>query len=108
AGGQGEPVEDLSHAINAMMEKLETVRSLFSEESKSTRDILAEDSNAYLPGTTAFNYMRFFQASSREKLSIILEAEEHILGLKDGKNRFVQQVTMLAQAFSISMPNERA
>ncbi len=108
AGGKGEPVEDLSHAIEAMMEKLELVRGFFAEESNATRDILAEDSKAYLDGATNFNYMRFFAASSREKLTIILEAEEHLLGIKDGKNRFVQQVTMLAQAFSISMPNERA
>jgi len=37
-----------------------------------------------------------------------LQAEEHILGLEDGKTRFIKEVTLLSQAFALSIPNERA
>jgi len=41
-------------------------------------------------------------------MSIILQAEEHILGLDDGKTRFIREVSLLSQAFALSVPNERA
>ena len=41
-------------------------------------------------------------------MQIILQAEEHILGLQDGKNRFVREVTAFSQAFALSMPHEQA
>jgi type I restriction enzyme R subunit len=31
-------------------------------------------------------------------MSIILQSEEHILGLDDGKTRFIREVTLLSQA----------
>ncbi len=41
-------------------------------------------------------------------MTVILEAQEHILGLEDGKNRFAKQVTLLSKAFSLSVPDSRA
>jgi type I restriction enzyme R subunit len=55
-----------------------------------------------------FNYRRFFKAEARDKLSIILQAEEHILGLAEGKARFIKEVTLLSQAFALSIPHEEA
>ncbi|NCS82742.1 MAG: DUF3387 domain-containing protein, partial [Ignavibacteria bacterium] len=55
-----------------------------------------------------FNYPRFFTTDAKEKLSIILQTEEHILGLQDGKNRFVREVTYLNQAFVLAMPHQEA
>ncbi len=55
-----------------------------------------------------FNYNRFFTGAPNEKLSIILQAEEHILGLQDGKQRFIREVTLLSQAFALSMPHPQA
>lgn len=43
-----------------------------------------------------------------KKLSLILAAEDHILGLDNGKKRFVDEVTALSQAFSIAIPHEQA
>jgi len=37
-----------------------------------------------------------------------LQTEEHILGLQDGKNRFVREVTYLNQAFVLAMPHQEA
>lgn len=108
AGGKGDPTENIEKAVELMLEKMEVVEQMFNEESKSQPDILREDAAAYLPDSFNFDYERFFTADAREKLQIILQAEEHILGLQDGKNRYVREVTALSQAFALSMPHEQA
>jgi type I restriction enzyme R subunit len=110
SGGKGDPAETQGKAIEAMLEKLEVVRQLFFEESKTREAIMVAEPTAYYgnyPGT-GFNYRRFFTALPKDKLSIILQAEEHILGLADGKNRFVNEVTLLSKAFALSIPHEEA
>lgn len=108
AGGKGDPTEQLGKAIEIMLEKLEVVRQFFNEDSKTRNDILAEEPEAYYENSYKFNYRRFFTVDPREKLSIILQAEEHILGLQNGKERFIREVTLLSQAFALAIPNERA
>ncbi len=101
AGGKGSPAENIRMAIDAFMEKIEVVRQMFNEESNTRKDILVEEPQAYYENSLKFNYRRFFVAGAEEKLSIILQAEEHILGLKDGKERFIKEVSLLSQALSI-------
>lgn len=108
SGGKGDPTEDIAQAVEVMMEKLEIVQQMFNEESKTQKDILVEELDAYYKGQFKFNYNRFFTGTSNEKLSIILQAEEHILGLEKGKERFIREVTLLSQAFSLSMPHQQA
>ena len=55
-----------------------------------------------------FDYKRYFNAETSEKLSIILAAEEHILNLEDGKKRYIDAVAALSKAFAISIPNKKA
>jgi type I restriction enzyme R subunit len=66
AGGKGDPTILQEQAVELMLEKLEVV------------------SNMYY----GFNYEEYFEADTSKKLSIILAAEEHILGLEDGKKRY--------------------
>lgn len=108
SGGKGDPTEDIEQAVEVMLEKLEVVQQMFNEESKTQKDILVEEPDAYYKGMFRFNYNRFFTGTPNEKLSIILQAEEHILGLQDGKQRFIREVTLLSQAFSLSMPHPKA
>ena len=108
AGGKGQPTLDIEKAIELMNEKYEVVQQFFNEKAKTQRDIVAEEPDAYYANSFKFNYKRFFQVESKEKLSIILQAEEHILGLEDGKTRFIREVTLLSQAFALSIPNESA
>jgi len=108
SGGKGEPTLEQDKAVELLLEKLEVVRQMFVETSKSYNAIMVEEPAAYYANSTGFNYNRFFKASPREKLSIILQAEEHILGLEDGKNRFVREVTLLSRAFALSVPHETA
>ena len=108
SGGKGDPTVKIEQAIAVMLEKLEVNQQMFNEESKTKKDILVEEPRAYYKGSNKFNYNRFFIGEPQEKLSIILQAEEHILGLHEGKDRFIREVSLLNQAFALSMPNENA
>ncbi len=59
-------------------------------------------------GRGGFPYEDYFAADTGKKLSMILAAEEHILGLEDGKKRFINEVTALSKAFAIAVPHEQA
>ena len=106
AGGKGDPTEDIEKAIHVLLEKLEVVEQMFAEVSISQEEILGEASEAYDDGGFAFE--RFFTADPRQKMEVILQAEEHILGLKEGKERFIRQVALLSQAFALTMPHPDA
>ena len=108
AGGKGEPTLDLEKAIALMNEKFEVVQQFFNKEAKTQNDIIAEEPEAYYANSYKFNYKRFFDVGAKEKMSIILQSEEHILGLEDGKTRFIREVTLLSQAFALSIPHPRA
>ena len=108
AGGKGQPTLDIEKAIELMNEKYEVVQQFFNEKAKTQRDIVAEEPQAYYANSFKFNYKRFFHVDAKEKLSIILQTEEHILGLEDGKTRFIREVSLLSQAFALSIPDERA
>jgi type I restriction enzyme R subunit len=108
AGGKGDPTLDLEKAIELMNEKYEVVQQFFNEEAKTQKDIVAEEPEAYYANSFKFNYKRFFNVEANEKMSIILQSEEHILGLEDGKARFIREVTLLSQAFALSIPHPRA
>jgi len=108
AGGKGDPTLNLERAIELMNEKYEVVQQFFNEESNTQKDIVVEEPEAYYENSFKFNYKRFFKVEAKEKLSIILQAEEHILGLQDGKTRFIREVNLLSQAFALSIPNEKA
>jgi type I restriction enzyme R subunit len=86
SGGKGDPAITQEKAVQLMLEKLEIVSQMFH----------------------GFPYEKYFEADTGKKLSLILSAEEHILGLDNGKKRFVDEVTALSQAFSIAIPHEQA
>ncbi len=86
AGGKGDPTLAQEQAVSLMLEKLEVVSALFH----------------------GFAYENYFEAETALKLSLILAAEEHILGLENGRKRFIDEVTALSQAFAIAVPHEQA
>ena len=106
AGGKGDPAENIEKAFEIFKEKLEVVQQMFNEDSITRNDILVEEPGAYYEGSFKFNYRRFFVVDAQEKLSIILQAEEHILGLQDGKERFIREVSLLSQALSLCITKE--
>ena len=106
AGGKGNPAEGIERALDVFREKLDVVQQMFHERTNTYEELLAAEPLAYYGDTIQFNYRRFMTADARGKLSIILQAEEHILGLQDGKERFIREVGMLGQALSLCITRE--
>jgi type I restriction enzyme R subunit len=65
AGGKGDPTLLQEQAVQLMLEKIEAVSAMYH----------------------GFPYENYFATDTAQKLSLILAAEEHILGLDDGKKR---------------------
>ena len=86
SGGKGVPALDQQKAVEVMLEKFEVVCQMFE----------------------GFDYENFFAADTQAKLKIILEAQEYILGLEKGKERFTREVLALSKAFALSVPDPEA
>lgn len=83
SGGKGVPAETHQKAVEIMLEKMEVVRGIFH----------------------GFCYSAFFSSAVKDKLSLILQAEDFILGVDDGKNRYIREVTLLGQAYALAKPD---
>ncbi|MBR5481630.1 MAG: type I restriction endonuclease subunit R [Bacteroidaceae bacterium] len=86
ADGKGNPTEQQEQAVALMMEKLEVVQQMLD----------------------GMSYVSYFSADVSTKLSLILQTEDYILGLDDGKKRFVNEVNALSKAFAIAIPHDKA
>ena len=86
SGGKGDPTQQQEQAVALMQEKLEVVQQMLH----------------------GLDYKQYFSADTSGKLSWILKTEDFILGLEDGKKRFVNEVTALGKAFALSVPHEAA
>ncbi len=79
----GIPIEE---AIAVMLEKVELTRNLLS----------------------GYDYGKGLTGSPTERLTTITEAMEHILGLDDGKQRYMQAVLELSHAFALAATTDEA
>ena len=86
ANGKGNPTEQQEQAVDLMMEKMEIIQQMLSK----------------------IDYKPYFDADVSTKLSLILQTEDYILGLQDGKKRFVNEVNALSKAFAIAIPHDEA
>lgn len=86
SGGKGDPAIAQEQAVGLMNEKLEVISHMLD----------------------GFAYEEYFATDTSGKLSIILAAEEFILGIDDGKKRFINEVNALSQAFAIAIPHDQA
>ncbi|MDF7675491.1 type I restriction endonuclease subunit R [Neisseriaceae bacterium ESL0693] len=88
AGGKGDPAEIQDKAVTLMQEKLEILQDMMH----------------------GYDYHTYFTATTAQRLNIILDAENHILGLDNGKAkpRFLVAVLALSQAFALATPHEKA
>lgn len=93
SGGKGKPAFDQEEAAAVMMSKYEIVAQMFSEQPKEHTE------------SKGFNYQSFFTMTPKEKLYFTIQAANYILGLEDGKARYVNAVTALSKAFAISVPH---
>jgi type I restriction enzyme R subunit len=86
SGGAGRTDIPQEEAVVAMLEKYEVCCGLFH----------------------GFDWSVWVGDSPTERLALLPNAQEHILGQKDGKNRFIQAVTDLSIAFALAVPHEEA
>ena len=85
-GGKGEPSIDKAEAIALMMEKHEICCGLFH----------------------GFDWSSWASGNAEERIRLLPAAQEHVLGLEDGKTRLLNEVAALSKAFSLVVPHERA
>jgi type I restriction enzyme R subunit len=93
SGGKGKPTFDQDEAAEVMMGKYEIVAQMFSEKPQDPT----------VP--KGFNYQSFFDLTPKEKLYFPIQAANYILGLENGKDRYVNAVTALSKSFAISVPH---
>ena len=86
SGGTGKTAIDQAEAVAIMLEKYEVCLGLFY----------------------GFDWSVWKTGPATERLTIVPSAQEHILSLPDGKNRLLQTVTQLSQAFALAVPADEA
>jgi type I restriction enzyme R subunit len=93
SGGKGKPAFDQDEAATVMMGKYEIVSQMFSEQPTDSK----------VP--KGFDYKKFFASTPKEKLYFPIQAANFILGIENGKDRYINAVTALTKSFAISVPH---
>ena len=85
AGGKGDPAAVQDEAATILQEKLEVLDGIMH----------------------GYDYTQYFTANTSRKLGIILESENHILGIDqgEGKTRFLNAVAAMSQAYALATPH---
>ena len=86
SGGKGDATIDQEQAVSIFQEKYEVVRDMFH----------------------GFDYEVVILGPASGRISGITQAMEFILGLDDGKKRYLPAVSSLSKAFALAVPHERA
>ena len=86
SGGKGKTAIDQEEAVAVMLEKYEICLNMFH----------------------GFDYSGFITGTPEQKLSILPAAQEHILSLDSGKDRFITAVSALSKAFALAVPHQNA
>ena len=86
SGGTGQTALDQEEAVAVMLEKYEICCGLFH----------------------GFDRSKWITGTPQERLGLLPAAQEHILAQENGKDRCVQSVRELSQAFALAVPHEDA
>ena len=86
SGGTGQTALNQEEAVAVMLEKYEICCGLFH----------------------GFDRSSWISGSSTERLSLLPAAQEHILEQENGKERLIQSVRELSQAFALAVPHDEA
>lgn len=73
-------------AVSVMLEKYEVVKALFH----------------------GFDYQNYFDGTPAKRTQTISAAIDYVLGINEGKKRFLQAVSELSKAFSLAVPHDEA
>ncbi len=86
SGGKGEPTIDIEEAVAILIEKYEIVEQMFCD----------------------FDYKKYFKVNVNKKMGIILEAQEYVLKLPDGKDRYIKNVVALSKIHALTLHHKEA
>ncbi len=86
SGGTGKTAIDQTEAVAIMLEKYEVCSGLFH----------------------GFDWSLWTMGRPEERLSLLPAAQEHILAQENGRDRLLQSVRELSQAFALAVPHEEA
>ena len=86
SGGQGVTALDQDQAVAVMQEKYDVCRGLFH----------------------GFDWSLWTTGTPQERLGLLPAAQEHVLAQEDGKERCLNAVRELSQAFALAVPHEEA
>ena len=86
SGGAGKTALDQAEAVAVMLEKYEICCGLFH----------------------GFDRSKWTTGTPQERLGLLPAAQEHILMQENGKDRYVQSVRELSQAFALAVPHDDA
>ena len=86
SGGTGKTAFDQAEAVAVMLEKYEVCHGLFH----------------------SFDYSGWIDGTPAERVGLLPAAQEHILAQENGKERCLQAVRELSQAFALAVPHEDA
>ncbi len=86
SGGEGEATIDQDEAVAFMLARFEVCRDMLH----------------------GFDYSTYLSGSPADKMRMLPAAQEHVLALPDGKDRFVKAVIELSKAFALSVPRPEA
>ena len=86
SGGTGRTALDQSEAVSVMLEKYDVCCGLFH----------------------GFDRSRWAAGTPAQRVSLLPAAQEHILAQENGKDRCLQAVRELSQAFALAVPHEHA
>lgn len=86
SGGEGQATFDQEQAVDVLLEKYEIVRGILY----------------------GYDYLSIVYGESDNPMIGVVETMEYILGLENGKERFLKAVSALSKAFALAVPNEKA
>jgi type I restriction enzyme R subunit len=86
SNGKGNIALDIAEAAAFMLLKLEVVQQMFH----------------------GFNYQEYFTVPVGRRMNIILEAEDHIIGLENGKERYLREVGTLSKVYALAKAEPEA
>ena len=86
SGGRGTQILDQEEAVRLLLEQYEILKGMFF----------------------GFDYTRFFDLATNERIAYLTDAMEFILKQDDGKERYLKYVKKLLAAFALSVPHEKA
>jgi len=86
SGGHGKAYLDIAEVIDAMQAKFEVVHQMFH----------------------GFEYQKYFEAPTGEKLKILLASQNFILKDEKLKERFLSEVTALSKLYVMAVPSDES